>query len=994
MKRAIKIQPFSQPTAEVKERPKQSILEYFDIPHENPFSYRESDSDAETDFDVCDAGSPVEEAEECQHDVLDEFRRHGFLLGLLSKEVRVTVTMVALESLVDIADTWIQVVVASLPELFNDTAEAAALLERKEDIPVEPDTILEEADPSPKKFTSLAQDPKFSGISLQGGAGAPVSRVDSFRFEPTPYSNADTVRPIKRKSSIVASLLEPLRHKEESTPPRPTSSKLTHAFIMVKFEDCQISIQDQLHKGSVLLALNAGTLQHATSSDSSHDRIDLNVDGFQIFTAPLDVDVKSHAIWLKTLADGSYCPSSYGLLKQVIAPIPAQVTVWIDREKTLVKNRVKLEIPSIEVQVNPASKDIIEKLTTTVTELINAKLAARKGLDYLHLLHGYLREAKYQERSLLQLIALKKQLKWKIAALQWRQMCGWDYHMNERAMAAVSAAESARNLSFEIETSPLFRRRKLSSASISSATTSISMMGSTATNRYEDEQFSDDLQQMTQQYESLSELTRFMASEIQKQLKPSPLPNVDLEFALDRASLTLSGENVDIVRAQVGSLCFKMQLFEDRSGKFALTLQDLSANNLSPGTPYPDLLLPAYSRSWEGDDMFLRVDAEIAKPVGGITVVQHFEVNVHPIQVCITQEVIMQLVTFFSPSDRANSTKEEQREEVRSQFLQARTTNSSTSDGRVGSAIIKAVKVAGKAAAHPLSLGRTHRIDSDEEFLPSSRKARGGALHNIPEDPSQWMAKLANLSEQNELHLFASASEGEQHQTESTERELSEMKDRAKNSILFKRIRLGAVEVVLTYKNKKSNAGSSSTPHLHLPHATQPQALEDMRGFEVKTHALVYSDKTCSPMDLLLRMRRDILLDVLSQVGRNFTNIGNFLRDQFDPSRWAAFDALAPLKSLSTTVSSLTANSGAVAPLAAQSEPSTTAKEIATPTSLRPTELLHEWQSHDLLSDYDADSSTPNTPTSADAVHPKHVKTKRSLAKLFSRKKSSSSLPQ
>ncbi|KAG6612526.1 FMP27, C-terminal [Phytophthora cinnamomi] len=537
------------------------------------------------------------------------------------------------------------------------------------------------------------------------------------------------------------------------------------------------------------------------------------------------------------------------------------------------------------------------------------------------------------------------------------------------------------------------------------------MIGSTATNRYEDEQFTDELQKMTQQYEALSEVTRFVADEIKKQLKPSPLPNVDLEFALDRASLTLSGDNVDILRAQLGSLCFKMQLFEDHSGNFALTLQDLSASNLSPGTPYPDLVLPVYSRTWEGDDMFLRIDAEVAKPVGGITVVQHFEVNVHPIQVCITQEVIMQLVAFFSPSDTANVDKEEQRAEVRSQFLQARTATSSGSDGRVGSAIIKAVKVAGKAAAHPLGLGRTHRGDSDEELVAAGRKAKGGSLHLIPEDPSQWIAKLANLSESNGLPLFGSTDETDLHNTESAEREISEMKDRAKN-ILFKRIRLGAIEVVLTYKNKKSGLGNSSTPHLHLPHATQPQALEDMRGFEVKTHALVYCDKTCSPLDLVMRVRRDILLDVLSQVGRNFTNIGNFLRDQFDPSRWAAFDALAPLKSLSTTVSSLTAigpsHVGAVVPLAAHPETGNASSDAkaknaedssstTTPTSLRPTELLHEWQAPsnpDMFSDhYDADSSTPTTPTSADAAHPKQIKAKRSLAKLFSRKKSSSSLP-
>ncbi|KAF1772802.1 FMP27, C-terminal [Phytophthora cactorum] len=931
MKRVTNAQPFSfslsTSAVEVKERPKQSILEYFDIPHENPFSFRESDSDGEGERDVSEAALTENEVEECQNQVLDEFRRAGFLLGLLSKDVRVTITMVALESLVDIADTWVQVITTSLPELFVDAAETAALLDRKEMATEAPGNIVEESESSPKKFTSLAQDPKFSGISLQGGA--------------------DTLQ------------LERIRSNEEMSPPRPANSKLVQAFIMVKFEDCQISIQDQLHKGSVLLALNSGTLQHAVSSDSGHERIDLNVDGFQVFTAPLDVDVKSHAIWLKALADGSYCPSSYGLLRQVIAPIPAQVTIWIDREKNLVKNKVKLDIPAIEVQVNLASKSILEKLTATATELVNAKLAEKKSQDRSHLLHSYLREAQHRERSLHQLVALKKQLKWKIAALEWRQLCGWDYRMKERAMAAVSATESARNLAFEVETSPLFRRRNMSSASVSSISTSISMIGSTATNRYEDEQFTDELQRMTQQYEVLSELTRLMADEVQKQLKPGPLPNVDIEFTLDRASLTLSGENVDIVRAQVGSLSFKMQLFEDHSGKFALTLQDLSVNNLSPVTPYPDMLLSAYSRSWEGDDMFLRVDAEIAKPVEG----------------SLSSSISRSTCIRFS----------------------------STSDGRVGSAIIKAVKVAGKAAAHPLGLGRTHR---DEELLSSGRKAKGGTLHQVPEDPSQWIAKLANLSESNELPLFTSSDEAEQHHSESAEREINDMKDRAKNSILFKRIRLGAVEVVLTYKNKKSNLGNSSTPHLHLPHTSQPQALEDMRGFEVKTRALVYCDKTCSPMDLLLRIRRDILLDVLSQVGRNFTNIGNFLRDQFDTHRWAAFDALAPLKSLSTTVSSLTAigpsHTGAVVPLAVHAEGSVSvidskAKDseemfkTSTPTSFRPTEFLHARRGSVSSDHYDADTSTPSTPTSADTAHPKQVKAKRSLAKLFSRKKSSSS---
>ncbi|RLN20521.1 hypothetical protein BBJ28_00004209 [Nothophytophthora sp. Chile5] len=985
-------------------RSKKTILEHFDIAQNNPFRFRDSESDSEDETDAWEAPSRVDTIA-CQAPFFNECRRLGFLLGLFSKEIRVLATLGALETLVDIADTWVHVIVASLPELFADTAEIPDSSEQN-GAPVAAATIEKRTETSPKKFTSLAEDPKFRKIFLQDDENA----VEDRKFEPTPYSTSDSVRPAKRNSIEKVEQLKLPQAKETVEPPSQTAgSKLVRTFLMVKFEDCQINIQDQVHKGSVLLALNAGTLRDSVSAGSSHELIDLKVDGLQLFTAPLDIDVKSRATWLKTLADGSYCPSSYGLLKQVIAPLSTQVTISIDREKAVVKSNVKLHIPAIDVQLNSVSKDILHDLTTSATTLVTDKLAAIKGPEKSRVLHGYLRDTlhspQHQRRSLEQLHDLQKQLKWRIASLQWRQMRRWNSHGNERAFAAFAAAESGRALSFEVEMSSLFRQRKLSSASILSATTDISMFGSTST-QYDDEPSTDELQRLTQQYESMSELVRAITHEAQEQSKQKLLPNVDLDFVLERASLTLSGENVDIFRVQMDALGFKMQLFEDNSGKFALTLQHLSANNLSPGTPYPDLLLPAYSRSWEGDDMFLRVDAEIAKPVSGLTVVQHFEVNVHPIQVCITQEMILQLIAFFSPPITTSSSKAEQREEIRSQFLQARTSTGSAVDGRVGLAIKKAVKVAGKAAAHPLSLGRTHRGDSDEDMFPSGRKSSAdfglGQQTLVPDDPSQWIAKLVSLSEPDEQHSFGLGDEQEPRQTE---RE----KEQAKGSILFKRIRLGAVEVVLTYKNKRS-----SSTQLHLPHATPPQALEDMRGFEVKTHALVYCDKTCSPLDLLLRIRRDILLDVLSQVGRNFTNVGNFLRDQFDISRWAQIDALAPLKTLSTTVSSLAAHPATVKPLTAsleaESDPASASQFKDSPpsnaTTLRPIKIpgpslrderLHgvsELPTHHEDADEDRtrtsslkslhDANTSQTPTS-------QLKPKRSLANLFSRKRAPSS---
>lgn len=659
----------------------------------------------------------------------------------------------------------------------------------------------------------------------------------------------------------------------------------------------------------MLLALNCGTLKDSTSSDACHELIDLRVDGLQLFTAPLDIDVKSRIVWLKTLPDGSYCPSSYGLLQQVIAPIPTKVVIWIDRTAT-VSNKVDLQIPTIQVRLTVASKDMLQHLATALTDVITAKICAKSAPDHAKALQRTL-AATGRASSLASLRALKRELTWKIAELQWRQLCRWNYYVSERAHVAFAAAESSRTLAFDVETSPLFRRRKVSSVSSSALSTTMSLSGS-GTAHGDVDQHSDELQRLTQQLAAVSNALESTARAELKRMQT--LPNVELEFHLQTASLTLSGAHMDIVRVSLSSLRFKMKQFEDQSGACTLTLQELSTQNLCPGTPYPDLLqASATSNTWGGGNAFLRVDAEIAAPVSGVTVVKHFELNVHPLQVCITQEVILHLVAFFTSSGAADSSQDAHvRDEVRSTFLQARPVPS-TSDGLVGSALKKAAKVAGKAA-HPLGRSKPAHRDESESVsgaAPSSAAAarRSRSFTAVQDDANAWAMNAAAAAvsrEANETQLllqsdadFARPSGKDTATGDATDRDAS---DRTKPQILFKRIRIGTVEVVVTYKHKKTSSSQQS----HQP-------LEDMRGFAVKVHALVYCDKTCSMGDLLLRIRRDVILDVLSQVGRNFTNIATFLRDQVDLTRWGQFDALAPLKTLSTTVTSLA--SAATSPL-------------------------------------------------------------------------------
>lgn len=631
------------------------------------------------------------------------------------------------------------------------------------------------------------------------------------------------------------------------------------------------------------------------------------VDGLQLFTAPLDIDVKSRIIWLKALADGSYCPSSQSLLKQVIAPIPTQVIIWIDRE-TVVRNKVEIQIPNIEVSLSTDSKDILQNLAMVLTTLLTTKLAQKNAPNYYRMLYTSATRQSEFPRSIPQLQALKKQIKWSIAHLQWRQTCRWNHYLSERANVAFTAAENGRSLAYEIETSPLFRRR------VSSAATTIMSLTGTVNTQMEPEQNTDELQRYSQQYETVSELLRAEIKAEQKKLQPRP--NVELQFLLQMASLTLSGVNSDIIRLCMETLRFKMQQYEDQSGSFALILKNLTCANLCPATPYPDLLGPLNPTKERGRDIiFIRADAEIAAPVGGITVVQHLEVNTHPLQVCITQEVILQLVAFFTPPTTMNSPRqEEQRKEFRSQFLQRPDPSSYCNDGLVGTALKKAAKAAGKAA-QPLSLGLSRHREEHEE---DGRTRSGRFTHD---SASAWTTKMLSHPPNNDTQLLLRSDEESQDAQadaqQSNSNEINEMKDRASNNILFKRIRLGMIEVVVTYKNKKS--------HNH-------QALEDMRGFNVKIHALVYCDKTCTTMDLLLRIRRDVILDVLSQVGRNFTNIATFLRDQCDITRWAAFDGLAPLKHLpSNAVAAFSATPSAVAPAPLESAPPSVSTSTTSP---------------------------------------------------------------
>jgi len=101
---------------------------------------------------------------------------------------------------------------------------------------------------------------------------------------------------------------------------------------------------------------------------------------------------------------------------------------------------------------------------------------------------------------------------------------------------------------------------------------------------------------------------------------------------------------------------------------------------------------------------------------------------------------------------------------------------------------------------------------------------------------------------------------------ETPEKEMTAKRTSKKMSI--KRIRIGEINIFASYKGETWGN------------------LEDFDFFHLKLHKLIYSNKTYSISRLLNRIKKDIIRDLLSQVSRNFGNIGNFLNYKFGVNNW------------------------------------------------------------------------------------------------------------
>merc|ERR1711871_1512709 len=110
--------------------------------------------------------------------------------------------------------------------------------------------------------------------------------------------------------------------------------------------------------------------------------------------------------------------------------------------------------------------------------------------------------------------------------------------------------------------------------------------------------------------------------------------------------------------------------------------------------------------------------------------------------------------------------------------------------------------------------------------------------------------------------------------------DLETMHTRAKSNISFQYLRLGQLTAFVSYQGKNW------------------RMLEDFDSLLIKVHPFIFRNKTCTTEELLLSVRNHAIIDIMSQVNRNFVNIGAFLASKFSGTGAGCCDSSGQVRHL------------------------------------------------------------------------------------------------
>ncbi|KYO37174.1 protein KIAA0100-like [Alligator mississippiensis] len=145
------------------------------------------------------------------------------------------------------------------------------------------------------------------------------------------------------------------------------------------------------------------------------------------------------------------------------------------------------------------------------------------------------------------------------------------------------------------------------------------------------------------------QLQRANKMELRKQLEDvSVARRTEFYFAQARWRLTEEDGQLGIAELELQRFLYSKVNKSDDTAEHLLELGWVTMNNLLPNAVYKVVLRPQ-SSCQSGRQLALRIFSKVRPPVGGISIKEHFEVNVVPLTIQLTHQFFHRMMGFFFP---------------------------------------------------------------------------------------------------------------------------------------------------------------------------------------------------------------------------------------------------------------------------------------------------------------------------------------------------------
>ncbi|XP_063151468.1 bridge-like lipid transfer protein family member 2 [Candoia aspera] len=145
------------------------------------------------------------------------------------------------------------------------------------------------------------------------------------------------------------------------------------------------------------------------------------------------------------------------------------------------------------------------------------------------------------------------------------------------------------------------------------------------------------------------QLQRANKMELRKQLEDvSVARRTEFYFAQARWRLTEEDGQLGIAEVELQRFLYSKVNKSDDTAEHLLELGWVTMNNLLPNAIYKVVLRPQ-SACQSGRQLALRIFSKVRPPVGGISIKEHFEVNVVPLTIQLTHQFFHRMMGFFFP---------------------------------------------------------------------------------------------------------------------------------------------------------------------------------------------------------------------------------------------------------------------------------------------------------------------------------------------------------